>query len=339
MERNMLIYNQTKYQTIITDEMIDDINMKFGIQCLFGGMFGNQVYGIDNSVSDYDFIFVYKKCSCQMNMFRLFEEITYTDIILIDICHLLHCVTAYFQADMKFPSILYRKKLDFGSKHNIFQSDFYSHVLFEIISSDYIWDSGYLKKNVTKLQTYLRVIFEADYYYSRAYGNLFKNLNRQKVPAIKYLTTLIGIGAMREMLEENSMPLLEIDRMIEKYCPVSLKETYRDIVKAQKELREERDVCFHLKELQGMYTMLPAESYGTEKKPAVFVPQKPKLNQWIAEQLKEIELRCRMAEKDTLLNLEKSFFYNYKDNCINAGGGGVEHCKERIRYQIHFYGG
>lgn len=288
----MLYYDEKKYEKCISDETILKIESEMGIKCLFGGAFSTCVYGIDNNASDFDFYLLYDKRDTAAEAFRYFDKETLIDIYMLDWNYVNRSSSLYLESIAKYPSILHRAG---GREHrmNFQRADFTSQVIFEILYSDYVWDSGFLLDNIDGILRSLSYVGILDYYFTRAWGNLHQELVKEEGRAVKYLMAFLGYACMRWLTEYKTIPNMNIHFMFQQYLPEHFKGFFSDILKRQKDVNVERDFRMHSFDV-GTHNLFQVDAKEmdvsnalTEKKEAL-VEKNEDVNTWLGQELKKL---------------------------------------------------
>lgn len=288
----MLYYNEKKYKKYISEETILKIEKEMGIQCLFGGAFSTCVYGIDNKASDFDFYLIYNKKETDIESFRYFDEETLNDIYMLDWNYVNVSSDIYLKSIEMYPSILHRGN---GKEHrlNLHRADFTSEIVFEILYSDYIWDSGFLTDNMDKILSNLSYLGILDYYFSRAWGNFNQELMQERGRAVKYLMTFLGYACMRWLIEYRTIPNMDIQFMFNQYMPERFGDFFNEVLRKQKNLDVERDFRMHSFDV-GTHNLfgVKAQDMDVSKtlidKKVAFVERDEEVNSWMMQELRSI---------------------------------------------------
>lgn len=210
----MIYCNKEKYyKLLINDKDIRKIEKSLEIKILFGGAFSSKVYGIDNQFSDFDFYLIYEG---DFDNRRIFDKDTFNDYILLDYAK----ISKSLVYDLEhYPSILFRNDLEV-KKTNYHLEDFQTtQKLFEILYSDYIWDSGFLKENIDTIIKSISLMDVIDYYFSRAYGTYVNYIRNKETNAARILRCFLNICCLKWVLEENTIPDMSIETLIDLYAP------------------------------------------------------------------------------------------------------------------------
>lgn len=285
----MIIYNKNKYQETISEKSIQHIERARGIKCLFGGAFATCVYGINNRASDFDFYLIYDKCKNEMATFQQFDTDTLQDLYMLDWDYINTDSQKYLEGIQRYPTILYREH-NKQHKFNTHRDDFTSQVLFEILYSDYIWDSGFLMQHIDQILEELSFIGILDYYFSRAYGNLNHNLSKEYVPAVKYLMMFLGYSCMKWLLEYQTIPCMDFECMVQVFAPYRYVSFLREVKKIQKELDTERDYRVHIydESTVDFFQITPQEADNKKhmkQKKIAMVAKNEDFNNWMRNEL------------------------------------------------------
>lgn len=286
----MLYYDAGKYKRYISEETIEKIEKEMGIQCLFGGAFSTCVYGIDNNASDFDFYLIYDKKENAVESFRYFDKETLNDIYMLDWNYINMSGSLYLKSIQKYPSILHR---DRGSEHrlNLHRADFTSQIVFEILYSDYIWDSGFLKDHLDEILSGLSYLGILDYYFTRAWGNYNQELLKGKGRAVKYLMTFLGYACMRWLLEYKTVPNMDIQFMFGQYMPERFSAFFNEVLEKQKHLDVARDFQMHSYDV-GTHNLFAVKaqdmdvSKALKEKKEALIEKNEDVNLWIGQELK-----------------------------------------------------
>lgn len=300
----MIIYDKKKYIETINDRIVNMIETEQGIKCLFGGAFSTKVYGIDNQFSDFDFYLIFEKDDDTQDS-RIFEKETCNDILLINYAHL---QDLFYE---NYPSILFRDKKKEVAEDNYHRKDFIStQKIFEILYSDYIWDSGFLRLNIHNLLKQISVINVLDYYFSRAYGNLKNHLKTGTTDAVRILRTFLNVGCMKWVIENGSIPYMDINFMIKKYADNEISNYINDILRGVKSLKGERSSLMHMNYVNNDLFSLTEEmiknSSNIQEKPKFMTKARKDFIIFIEKELKDISIYIQnyktiLFEKDLFL--------------------------------------
>ena len=218
----MVYYDKYKYsKLVINDEFIEEIERSNGIKCLFGGVFSSKVYEFDNAESDTDFLIFFDGGNGSENRsFHFVCEQSLEDINMIDYRYLMKQMESREIIDYKVPSILYRNNDIIIHKFNQHRDDFFSsQKIFEILYSNFIWDSGFLIDNLDEILKMINVVDVLDYYYSRAYGNLVNKLEKEYVQCRIILRCFMGYCCMKQIIEDKEIPFMKMDYLIKRFSP------------------------------------------------------------------------------------------------------------------------
>ena len=298
----MIYYDDNKYKVWIDEASVASIEHQYGIQCLFGGAYSSYVLGIDNVVSDFDFYLVYEHNPHRKEKYRYLDEEANIEFVLLDYEFLKSNMGLYMSGLHEFPSIHCRKEEIWDQRPNMFREDFACGVLFEILYSDYIWDSGYLRKHGEEILGMLPMVIVMDYYYVRAYGNLHQFLREEKVDVNRYLRSFLWISCMEWLMENGTVPCMDISEMMKLYCPMQYRPCLKNMLQQKKLLEIEGNPSrFHLMDAE--MQELPARDKVCRmryEKPQIMVSRHNGLNQWMGNRLSDIRLfmtACSTEEK------------------------------------------
>lgn len=325
----MLKYNKKKYKEVISEETIQEIEKRKQVKCLFGGIFGTYVYDIFNNASDIDFYLIYDKRDTDENSFRYFDANTMNDIYMLDLDYIRTSSRDYLSGIRKYPTILYRDNVE-SRGSNLHKSDFTSQVIFEVLYSDYIWDSGFLTENINSILQEISYMGVLDYYFSRAYGNLKNNLSKEMVPAVKYLMAFLGYACMKWLLDRRTVPNMDIMSMAGLYLPDRYLDFFNRTWKVQKNLDIEKDPQFHMFEkTDNLFAMTAEEadrSTTLKEKKKAMVKKNESFNGWLKQELEMIsELAGEIAEKKEQRRIEKgnsAFLFRGANDEMEIEGNG-----------------
>lgn len=288
----MLYYDKDKYEKVISEETILKIEHKMRVKCLFGGAFSTCVYGINNKGSDFDFYLLYDRKETDIESFRYFDEETLEDIYMLDWRYINESSSLYLKGIDKYPSILHRGN---GKEHrlNLHRADFTSQVLFEILYSDYIWDSGFLASHTEEILKGLSYLGIVDYYFTRAWGNFHQEMLKERGRAVKYLMTFLGYGCMRWLMEYKTIPSMDISFMYKQYMPVQFVGFFDEVLEKQRSLNIERDFRMHTYDvgthnLFGVSAQDADGSKALKEKNEVLIEKKEAVNVWMEEELQRL---------------------------------------------------
>jgi len=215
----MLYYDTKKYDLVFDTDDVRFLEEKYGFKCLFGAMFAAQVFGISNHYSDYDFFLLIDKKESGIDAFRIFIKEKLLEVVCMDYHYILEKCNSYKMEIENYPSIYYRRNDNRVVNQNYLRDDFPTQILYECLYSDYIWDSGFLAENIKIILENISVKLVLDYYYTRVFGNLSNNMSKEKVPAVKCLMIVIGIGCMCGLIEKKKISMMNIENMIDEYIP------------------------------------------------------------------------------------------------------------------------
>lgn len=306
----MLYYDEIKYNEYISEKTIVNIEKEKKIQCLFGGAFSSYVTGIDNNASDFDFYLVYDKKATEMDAFRYFDEESYVDIVMLDWNYINVSSAAYLRGIEKYPSILHRGNRKEHSA-NIHRADFTSQLVFEILYSDYIWDSGFLMNNLDKILRNLSFFGILDYYFTRAWGNYKQECMKEQIQAVKYLRMFLQYACMRWLLENRTIPKMDIHFMFQQYMPECFLPFFNDVLEKQKTLNVEKDVRKHCYDVRthNLFQVTPKEmdaSVHLKERTRAYVKGNKEVNHWIEDELHRLATVLQsVSETDDKLFIEK----------------------------------
>lgn len=319
-----LIYNRDKYKEYISEETIKKIEKDRHVKCLFGGAFGTLVYNIGNNASDFDFYLIIDKKDSKEDAYRYFDEKTLNDIYMLDWNYIRTSSTSYLSGIKKYPSILHRDQLKIPA-FNGHRDDYTSQLLFEILYSDYIWDSNFLQNNIDTILYEMSYIGILDYYFSRSYGNLTNNLSNEIVPAVKYLTAFLGYACIKWLLEKRTIPNMNFTSMCDLYLPSLHLDFLKDVWQKQKNLNVERNSRFHTLELSthNLFTItaqavdnsitMRGKSTLYQEKIAV-VNRNDNFNNWLRQELEKVSDKItQIAESEKKIIIKKgntAFLFN-----------------------------
>lgn len=264
----MLYYDKEKYRMIITEELIQRIENENGVKCLFGAAYSTYVYGFSNRASDFDFFLVVDKQNNKEDIFRIFIEKNEIDIICLDYFYIRETSIHYLNSIISYPSCL--SKMDDKrkvNKYNFFREDFTSQIMFEILYSDYIWDSGFLTENLKEILDNISYIGICDYYFTRAYMNLKNILNKESVYVAKYLTTFMGVSCLKSLEDKAIIPYMNLEYMVNKFLPSQFEEFIEILIDKQRNL------------LNATYN---------QYKLKVYVKMNAAFNKWIEDELERL---------------------------------------------------
>lgn len=315
----MLRYNRDKYKEVISEDAIRKIEKERGVKCLFGAVCGTYVYNIFNNASDIDFYLIYDKMETNERAFRFFDANTMNDIYMLDWNYIRANSQEYLNGIFQYPSILYRKKESCGS--NLHKSDFTSQIIFEILYSDYIWDSGFLSENMNSILQEISYIGILDYYFSRAYGNLKNNLSKDVVPAVKYLTAFLGYACMKWLLEEKVIPNMDILFMAKIYLPDCYWDFLNETIEIQKNLDVKKDPRVHIFDTgtDNLFAITAEEvdrSRTLKEKKKAMIKRNDSFNSWLGQELKAISESIKEIsekKKQVVIKRGNSAFLYYED--------------------------
>lgn len=307
---HMLYYDQNKYKKCISEETIINIENKMGIQCLFGGAFSTCVYGIDNKSSDFDFYLIYDKKETDIESFRYFDEEIFNDIVMLDWNYVNANSDSYLRGIKKYPSVLYRSNEKEHSL-NFHRADFTSNIIFEILYSDYIWDSGFLVNNMHNVLRNISYLGTLDYYFTRAWGNFNHELLTERGRAVKYLMTFLGYACMRWLIEYKTIPSMDITFMLNQYMPGRFAEFFNEVLDKQKNLETDRDFRTHSFNV-GTHNLFRVDAKTMDsstplmEKEAAYIERNEDLNFWMRQELNFLAQRIeQIADERENIHIEQ----------------------------------
>lgn len=308
--RIVLNYDTNKYKAYLTEEFLLNMEKERGVTCLFGAAFGPYVYGIDNRVSDFDFYLIFDKKGRGDDAFRSFDEDSMTDVYMLDINYIQTSSRTYLNGIPKYPSVLYRKSENVHV-YNIHREDFTSQIIFEILYSDYVWDSGYLSKNIDSILSEISYIGVLDYYFSRVYGNLKNQLSKEQAPAVKYLMSFLGYSCLKWLLEYRTIPNMDIWSMLRFYAPAWCVDFLTEVIKVQKGLDAKKDYRMHQADVgtYNLFQISPQEAdrrHTTLEKKKAVVSRNERYNEWLWKEIETIRAIIEeIGKKGASLTLQK----------------------------------
>lgn len=281
----MEFYLEAGEKQVLDRGLIQRIEEKYGIRCLFGAAKSSYVYGIQNAVSDRDYIMITQGNRLQ-GTFQLLEEDTEADLVLMDYDEILEKRDLYLKGLEDYPSCLYRRADSGQVSLNAYRNDYCTEVIFECLASNCIWDSGYLKDNFDTLLREISVKAVMDYYYTRAYGNWKNNLQKEHVLNHKYMTTLIGIGCMKWIEEKGTIPRLNYKALVREYVPDEYTPFFLTVLREHQNVKAETDCImdYHFRSLDAS-NIVEAKA----EKPKAYTAPDREINGWIYSQLEELK--------------------------------------------------
>ena len=318
-ERIMLIYDEKKYKIrTLDDEMVTTIERQYGVKVLFAGSFGTCVYGIHNRFSDVDF-----RCICDSREnphWRHYDKETMTDIWALDIVYAKEQGKRYLKQVRQFPSVLYRDKGKKVDAYDIIRDDFGIQIFLEILYSDYIWDSGYLKEHYEKLLMETSLLSSVDYYYSRAYGHRHNHLEMDTVNARYVLMCFVNVCICKWLVKNGSVPYVDCCSLIEYYAPREFKDWLVAVLCAQKAITLQSrsslgDIHTNIERFgtEDLFAVsvekLRKDGEPQERKPKAYVENCPKFLAWIDKQLEELAYAMNQIPIDRGIVLGKNSLY------------------------------
>lgn len=315
----MLIYDDTKYKThTFDDEMVANIERQYDTKVLFAGSFGTCVYGINNRFSDVDF-----KCICdsrEKTHWRHYNKEMMTDIWALDISYVKELGKQYLKQIGQFPSVLHRNKGIRVDAHDIIRYDYGIQIFLEILYSDYIWDSGYLKENYEELLKENSLVGAVDYYYSRAYGHRHNHLITENVNVRYALMCFVNTCICKWLLERGSVPYVDCRFLVEEYATMEFKDWLLAALKMQKSITLQqgevyRDIHTNIERFgtEDLFSVpvekLKKDGEPQERKPKAYVEMCPEFLIWIDKQLEELDYAMNQIPLDTGIALGESSLY------------------------------
>lgn len=279
----MVFYLENGEKAPIERKMIEKIEREYGIRCLFIAAKSSYVYGIQNAVSDRDYIIIAEGGHDQVH---IHYEGTDVDFVFMGYDHIMGKQKEYLKNLRDFPSCLYRRSDPETVSENSYRDDYFTEVIFECLASNCIWDSGYLKENFDALLREISVKAVMDYYYTRAYGNWKNNLQKEQVLNHKYMTTLIGICCMKWIAEKGTIPRLNYKALVQEYVPDQYIPFFLDILRKHQNVRAEAKhiMDYHFRSLDARNIV-----EAKEEKPKAYTAPDREVNDWIQAQLEELK--------------------------------------------------
>ncbi|MBD5487940.1 MAG: hypothetical protein HDR13_03990 [Lachnospiraceae bacterium] len=299
----MLIYDNRKYSICVDEEFIARVEKKLNVQCLFGGAHSTMVYEIATPMSDLDFYLIFDRGNTDLREYVFSDCETNFDVNMIEINHINFSNKQYYKTICKYPSIFMRDSqasIPFSNKH---RADYTSQLIFEILYSDYIWDSGYLKKNIDTLLSQLSFLGVLDYYYSRVYGHLTNNLSNNFVGARNILMAFLGYSCMKWLLLYQTIPVMKFQVMYELFCPNQFRTFLFYAFQKQIGASFDCDNVVNVDVLHGKGTF--------SKKVKVMLERNDNFNSWLADELRVIadEMgRLHERNQDNKINIGHAAF-------------------------------
>lgn len=308
----MVIFEKEKYIKMhFNDEYIKEIEKEYSIEILFAALKGTQIWGYSNAVSNYNFYVFFKTARQDLTHFRIKDLENDYSLRLYDLNYVLQESKSYIKNLNRVPSILFRDEaLDHQIKKQCFEdrADDKLSYLFEVMYSDYIWDSGYLKKHMVELLNSISITGILDYYYSRAYGSLHNVFMNENIKGTKYLNTFLGIACMKWILKKRTIPVMNIYSMMEWCCPNDLKPYLEEIIEKQKTIG--------LKTL-ARYENNPVIKKGERERPKITVKKNDAFNHWIDMELRTLASEIELIEFNEKLGLGNSLLSRYERGSKN----------------------
>ncbi len=296
----MIICNTEKYKNIcFDDEYIKQIEEKYHILILYSALRGPQVWGYSNAVSNYNFYAFFTTDNPELKYFRIRDQENNYSLRLYDLQSVLQEMRSYMEHTEKYPSILYRdSSLNEKIKKQGFEerADDKLSYIFEVMYADYIWDSGYLKTHLNELLIQIPVLGLLDYYYSKAYGCLHNIFIHEECKGTKYLETFLGIACMKWMIEQKTVPVMDIFVMMDWCCPNEFQILLKDIIDQQKAIGIE---------VLKQYENLPDIKKGERDRPKVIVRTNKNFNNWIEKELKVLAIEIAAIGPDARLQIDE----------------------------------
>lgn len=293
----MIIYDQNKYKQLFSEEYIKKIEKENNIKIYFVALKGKQIWGYSNAVSNYDFYALYEGVDCSKKHFTIKNKERNFNFKLYDLDYVIKTAKKYNDSLTKYPSILSRdEQSDLFVQNQNFEerADATSSILFEVMYSDYIVDSGYLAENLNQLLGDIFYIGLLDYYYSKAYGCLNNIFIKDEFKGIKYLETFLGISCMKWLLEKRTVPEMDIYKMMERYCPDYNTLFLKDIIITQEKIaRKVRDEYIDVKDIDATVKA------GTK----ITVKRNDEFNCWVEYELLKIADLIKSMDKNIKISL------------------------------------
>lgn len=293
----MIKANNEKYSAEFRsffEKCISLLSEQYRFKPLFGGMFSSTVWGYDGKTSDLDFYLIIDSGDSGFNKKSFFIAEMNLEIVSIDIKYLLHENNCYKENVKKFPSVIFKGLQDNCNHAFLFDDYFTCQKFFEILISDFIWDSGFLKNNYFQIVHYINDQIVLDYYFTRAYGTLHNYLIKQMVPAKRYIRAFINYGIMRFLLEEDGFPEANVDFLIVRYCPDKFKVFLQDLINKIKNNDVYFDISMHTYDdvrYEDMMEMTREElkNVNAEDKQEITIECNAMFNRWFESALDRIK--------------------------------------------------
>lgn len=204
----MIYYDKSKYSCVLTDADVFQLEQQCKVQFLYGGAIGTQVFEAANVFSDFDFLFVYKI----KNQKKEFNVVSMGPSIEISCFNVEKIEQANFYDGgyrWEFPTFYTTKRRKPNEDRDI--------EFFRIFSSDYVWDSGYLKEGLSSIEKMINPVLILDYLFSRTAGNLEKSLSIDMIPTKAIIRTMYNLNCMLWILKNQTYPYLNLEKMIEEF--------------------------------------------------------------------------------------------------------------------------
>ncbi len=261
----MIFYDQCQYPSVLYDYDVQEIEEKYNIKCLYGGISGSHAYKATNPGSDFDFTFAFIARENSSDYIHIDSKKPLIEFFCYNLEILEQSNALCLNKVKKFPSFYteYRRPPEEDRGVEIFR----------ILCSDYIWDSGYLQKNLAKVVKKIDPILILDYLFSRTAGNLENSLSLESVLTKRVIRTVFNLSCMLWILEQRTLPYLGFEEMTRK---------------------------FHGGEIgQRIFEILDIHRSCVPGGKAPEVPRDETLNQYIQSCLKGIESAIHRIDRDT----------------------------------------
>lgn len=295
----------------VIESTLDEIQKKYKVTVLFGSIIGSRSMNLNNNTSDLDFYLIFENSRHNNNHNRnqkqkditinwlfppdieiISKYIQYNrkdklktkiDFVCFEIYRVLDSVNDYISNNTKFPTYYYKKGIS---------NDDGQFLIYRILSSDYLWDRKYIKKNYEKLKKTFVKINILDYYFTRARGNLDNYLQDERVRVRKYLYTLHEIYCIKWILTYNSIPPLDFYELYKEFA--------NNVIS--------RKIEFLLEINKGNYN----SQYSSISKENLIIEQDTHLYNYIENELNMISEQIKNLELESLIEPnQNSLLYRF----------------------------
>lgn len=284
----MIVYDESVYEKVLDENLIKWIEKEDKVKVLFAGAACSTVMGYNDSTSDVDFYVIVKSSFNKRNFLTAIN----LDYINLDYINLIENTKSYIGKHTIFPTYLNEPH----STHvfNLKQEDYAtSQKFFEILYSNYIYDSGFLKENIKEILNSISFVVVLDYYFSRAYGNLQNHLQKDVVIAKRYIRMFLGYSCMRWLIENKTIPNMSATNMIDLYAPQKFHAFLMDTLLAVKNFNPGKDLNNHIFNVgtHDLFTVSDEQeknAFTLSKRKDFLIKRHDKFNDWMNSELESI---------------------------------------------------